>query len=484
MNERFGFDRFLSPFTWRYGSEEMREIFSEVEYRAIWRRIWVQLAEAQSDYGLVTKEEVEELRSKMGKEHVDLRRAHEWERRIRHDVMAEIKTFAEQCPKAGGKIHLGATSADVEDNADIYRMKKGLELILARLVTCLDLLTESIEKYKDLTCMAWTHLQPAEPTTLGYRLANYAQDLVLDIRLVEYLLKNVLRGKGVKGAVGTYASFKSMLKDKVPPSLLEEKVMASMGLDTFPVATQTYPRKVDYLVLTVLASVAQSAHKFAFDLRLMQSPAFGELAEPREDEQVGSTTMPFKRNPISAERICSLARYIGVLPLVAFTNASATLLERTLDDSANRRIIIPEGFLALDECLILYQKILAGLRVYPAMIKKNLERFGPFAGTEPLLMKLVEKGCDRQEMHELIRKYSLKAWESVMRGEENPIASLLKNEPLISSKLRPEEVDELLDPRAYIGEASSRCELFIKDVVRPILEKYKDKVSYREIEGF
>jgi adenylosuccinate lyase len=484
MTGKFDYSTFLSPFTWRYGSPEMREIFSEINYRKTWRKIWVALAEAQSKYGLVTREELADLKSKMGPEHIDLKRAHEIEREIRHDIMAEIKTYAEQCPTGGGKIHLGATSMDIEDNAEVLRIKAALDIILTRLVNCLDSLSKQVTKFKDLPCIGWTHLQPAEPTTLGYRLAGYAQDLALDVCNVENLLRDFVRGKGIKGAVGTSASFQMLLKGKGKASTLEDHVMKKLGLESFPISTQTYPRKLDYLVLAVLAGIAQSLHKFGVDLRHLQSPAYGELSEPIGKARVGSSAMPFKKNPVSAERMCSLARYISTLPEVAWENAAQTILERTLDDSANRRIVLAESFLALDECLMICDQLARGLVVYPVMMKRNLERYAPFAATEAVLMKLVERGEDRQRMHEKLRELSFKAWEKVMAGEQNPLLDLLKKDQTISSKLSDREIDELLDPTKHLGDAGERCEKFVKTAIKPILLKHGSKVGKRRSAEF
>jgi len=477
--EKFDHTTFISPFTWRYGSAEMRSIFSEVNCRATWRKIWVALAEAQARYGLVTKKELADLKSKMGPEHVNLKRAHEIEREIRHDLMAEVKTYAEQCRLGGKKLHLGATSMDIEDNADALRIRSGLDILLTRLVNCLESLSDKILKYRDLPCIGWTHLQPAEPTTLGYRLAGYAQDLVFDIQAVEILLQDFVRGKGIKGAVGTSASFRALLKGRGKPSDLEEQVMKKLGLKAFHISTQTSPRKMDYMVLSVLASIAQSAHKFGVDLRHLQSPAFGELSEPIRKSQVGSSAMPFKKNPVSAERMCSLARYVGTLPRVMWENAAQTILERTLDDSANRRVVIAEGFLAVDECLTIYEWIASGMRIYPKMMKRNLERYAPFAAIEAILMRLVERGGDRQLMHEKLRELSFRAWEEVMDGKENPLPELLKRDPDVSSKLSIKEIDETLDIREHLGDATERCESFVKTLVKPILSRYKDRLGKR-----
>ncbi len=475
--EKFGYGDFLSPFTWRYGTPEMRRIFSEISYRTFWRKIWVALAEAQSKYGLVSRKELADLKSKANLESIDIPRAHEIEAEIRHDLMAEIRTYAEQCPVGGGKIHLGATSMDIEDNADALRIKAGLNILLTRLVNTLNSLTRQVTKYKGMACMGWTHIQPAEPTTVGYRFAGYAQDIVSDIKAVEYLLKNVVRGKGIKGAVGTSASFQRLLKGKGKPEDMEADVMRKLGLDSYLVATQTYPRKLDYAVLSVLASIAQSAHKFALDLRHLQSPTLGEMSEPMKGAQVGSSAMPFKRNPITSERICSLSRYVAALPGVAWGNASETILERTLDDSANRRIIIPDGFLATDECLVLYNHIVSGVRVYPVPVRNNLERYGPFAGTEAIMMRLVERGEDRQQMHERIRLIAAKSWGKVFAGKENPLPKLLKADRVVRSRLSAREVAELLKPAGHVGDAKRRCERFAREVARPVLARHRRRIG-------
>ncbi len=475
--QRFGFGDFLSPFTWRYGSPEMRALFSEKGRRAAWRKVWLALAEAEGEYGLLSREEVRDIASHAGSEHVDIEKAHRLEREIRHDLMAELKTFAGQARKGGGKLHLGATSMDVEDNADVMVYEEALGMVLSRLAGCLAAARAQILRHKRTVCMAWTHLQPAEPTTLGYRLASYAQDLVTDVAMIEVVKERFLKGKGVKGAVGTSASFKALMGRKGSPADLERKVMERLGVEAFDVSGQTYPRKVDFFVLSALASVGQSCHKFGLDLRVMQSPAFGELSEPIGEKQVGSSAMPFKRNPVSAERMCSLARFVAVLPTVGLMNASNSILERTLDDSASRRLALPEAFLAVDECLTIYESLMRGLRVYPAMIERNLERFGPFAGTEALMMKLAQGGGDRQVLHEMIRKNSFRAWEEVMEGKANPLAGLLMKDPAVSSKMTRGEVRSLLDPRGHVGDAVERCDRFVAQRVDPVVRKYKSKGS-------
>jgi adenylosuccinate lyase len=467
----FGFDSYLSPFTWRYASTSMRSIFSEVERRAAWRKVWLALAESERGFGLLTEAELDGIRAASGKEHVDVNAAHDLEKKIRHDLMAELRVFADQAKAGGGKLHLGATSADIEDNADMVLYVRALDLVLRNLGACLVEARKRILQYKGTVCMGWTHLQPAEPTTLGYRFASYAQDIVLDIKVLESV-RTLLSGKGVKGAVGTSASYKELVGTDLRVGELEGNVMRSLGIPTLDVSTQTYPRKLDYLILLTLASVAQSCHKFGLDLRVMQSPAFGELSAPMGDRQVGSSAMPFKRNPVLAERMCSLARLVAALPAVAFSNAANSILERTLDDSAARRIVMPEAFLAVDECLGIYKELVSGVRVHPLMIRRNLEKYGPFAGTEAVMMKAVEGGADRQRIHETIRVKSFAAWEAVMRGSPNPIEKLLASDRTISSKLTRRELRNLMKPDAHVGDAESRCERFVKREVDPLIAKY------------
>lgn len=450
----------------------MRRIFSEIHYRALWRRIWVALAEAQAEYGLISQEELEDIKSKMGAENIDVERALEIEREIKHDLMAELRSYSELCPIGGGKLHWGATSADIEDNADIIRMREAMGIVIERLLDCLEALSGLISRYKDLPCLGWTHLQPAEPMTLGYRFANYAQDLMMDLGLIEYIMAEVLKGKGIKGAVGSSASFATILSGKGKPKDMEGRAMDRLGIKSFPVSTQTYPRKVDFLVLSALSSIAQSAHKFGMDLRHFQSPAIGELQEPFSERQVGSSAMPFKRNPIKSERMCSLARYVSALPKVAWDNAACTIFERTLDDSANRRVILPEAFLAIDECLRLYSEILRGLVVNARAIEEDLRRFGPWAGLERVLMKLVERGMDRQEAHERLRAHSQGAWRAVMEGRGNPLPDLLKGDAEISKRLSPEEIEELLDAKGYVGDCAERCLDFLSHL-EGVLRRYR-----------
>ena len=449
------FETYNSVFSWRYGSAEMRVLWSEVHKRRLWRRIWVALATAQAEIGLVTPEQAADLRAHA--DQVDIARALEIEAEIGHDKMAEIRAFAEQCPVGGGIIHLGATSADVEENADALRMRESLDLILGQLSALLSALADQIERWAEAPCMAFTHIQPAEPTTVGYRLAQYAQDLLTDLNELRRLRAGI-RGKGIKGAVGTSASFAELLAGSgVTPAELEARVMAQLDLEPFPVTTQTTPRKQDWLVLTGLAGLAASLHKLAFDLRLLQSPLFGEWSEPFGTKQVGSSAMPFKRNPVHAENASSLARLVAALPRVAWDNAAHSLLERTLDDSANRREVLPQAFLATDELLRRAGQIVRGLVVHEVAVARNLTKFGTFAATERLLMAAAQAGADRQAMHEVLREHSMAAWAAIQSGEPNPLADLLAADELITCFLAPDRVRSLLDARAYVGDAPERA---------------------------
>jgi adenylosuccinate lyase len=455
-------ETYLSPLTWRYGSAEMRKIWSEQQKRLLWRRIWVSLAEAQAELGLVTTEQAADLRAHAAD--VDVDRAHEIEAAVKHDLMAEIKAFAEQCPVGGGIIHLGATSTDIEDNTDALRLRDALDLLLSRLQSLLSDLAKQIEARADQDCMAYTHLQPAEPTTVGYRLSQYGMDLFTDLQELQRVRMQI-RGKGLKGATGTSAAYTQLLSahDKPEPQNrardLEARVMDRLGLEAFPVATQTYPRKQDWLVLNALAGLAGSLYKFAFDLRILQAQPFGEWSEPFARRQVGSSAMPFKRNPVNAENINSLARFVAALPRVAWDNAAHSLLERTLDDSGNRRLILPQAFLVCDELLKRTHSILRDLVVRDGAVARNMEVYGTFAATERLLMELVKAGADRQAMHEVIRQHSLATWDAVQRdtSANNPLPDLLSSDPAVLEFLKAEQVRALLDAKGYVGDAPQRA---------------------------
>ena len=451
----FDHDTYISPLTWRYGSAAMRRIWSERHKRRTWRRIWVALAGAQAELGLVTAEQAADLRAHA--DQVDVDRALEIEAAINHDLMAEIKAFAEQCPVGGGIVHLGATSADVEDNADALRLREALGLVLERLRAPLGRLAEQIDARADQPCLGYTHLQPAEPTTVGYRLAQYGLDLLLDLEELRRLRAGV-KGKGLKGATGTSASYAQLLAPaNLQPAELEARVMAALGLEAFPAATQVYPRKQDWLVLNGLAGLGGSLYRFAFDLRILQSPLFGEWSEPFGSAQVGSSSMPFKRNPVNAENVDSLARLLAALPCVAWDNAAHSLLERTLDDSANRRLILPEAFLIADEMLTRSLRLIDGLVIDDRAVARNLAAYGAFAATEPLLMELVRAGADRQAMHERIRQHSMAAWQAIQAGQPNPLPALLTADPDVLACLPADRVAALLDAAGYVGDAPQRA---------------------------
>ncbi len=460
------FETYLSPFTWRYGTPEMRRLWSETNKRLLWRQIWVALAEAQEEYGLVTAVQAADLRSHMTE--IDLPRALEIETEIQHDLMAEVRVFASQCPHGGGIIHLGATSMDIEDNADALRLRDAAGLLLKSLKTLLSTLSDLIGKWADLPLMAFTHLQPAEPSTLGYRLAFYGQDLLGDF----HALKNIqaaIKGKGFKGAVGTGASYAELIgEDKLDE--FERKLSKKLDLPFFQVASQVYPRKQDYEFVSVLAGMAASLYKFAFDLRFLQSPSVGELSEPFGEKQVGSSAMPFKRNPVRSEKINSLARYLAALPNVLWENAAHSLLERTLDDSANRRIILPEACLAADEILRTANAILAGLKVNENAIARDMSIYGPFAATEKVLMALVKAGADRQVMHEHVRVHAMKAWEMTSRGEPNPLSELLCQDAEISHYLADKEIHNLMEAQSHIGNAPARAKALRRSILETIGE--------------
>jgi adenylosuccinate lyase len=455
-------ETYLSPLTWRYGSEEMRRIWSEKQKRLLWRRLWVALAEAQAELGLVTPEQVADLQAHATD--VDVDRAHEIEAIVKHDLMAEIKAFAEQCSVGGGILHLGATSTDIEDNADALRLRDALELLLFRLRALLSDLANQIEVWADQDCIAYTHLQPAEPTTVGYRLSQYGLDLLTDLEELQRVCAQ-LRGKGFKGATGTSAAYTQLLSGSQPGERtagardLEDRVMARLGLEAFPVATQTYPRKQDWLVLNALAGLAGSLYRFAFDLRILQAQPFGEWSEPFGRHQVGSSAMPFKRNPVNAENINSLARTVAALPRVAWDNAAHSLLERTLDDSASRRMILPQAFLLCDELVQRAHPLLRELVVREDATANKMKVYGTFAATERLLMELVKAGADRQAMHEVIRRHALTSWDVIQTGASNanPLPDLLASDPAVLSYLPAQQVRTLLDAARYVGDAPQRA---------------------------
>ncbi|ADQ46421.1 adenylosuccinate lyase [Caldicellulosiruptor kronotskyensis 2002] len=468
-------DIYETPLNSRYASDEMKRLFSNDTRFKLWRKLWIALAEAQKELGLdITDEQIEEM--KRYAEDINYEVARQKEKELRHDVMAHIHAFGEQAKKARPIIHLGATSCFVTDNADIIIMYEALKLIRKKLVNCIKVLSDFALKYKDLPTLGFTHFQPAQLTTVGKRAMLWVQDLVMDLEFLEYVMEHTYL-RGVKGTTGTQASFMALFDgDEEKVKMLDKLVCKKMGFEkSFPLTSQTYPRKYDFLVLSVLASIAQSSYKFANDIRLLQH--LKEIEEPFEKTQVGSSAMAYKRNPMRSERICALARYVMVNIQNPLFTASVQWLERTLDDSANRRISIPEAFLATDSILNLYHNVASGLVVYEKMIERHIQQELPFMATENILMEAVKRGGDRQDLHEKIRKYSMEAGRNVKEfGKENNLIELISNDP--SFKLSKEEIQAILDPEKFVGRAPSQVQEYYDEYVKPILEKYKDDLNF------
>ncbi|MBI2086343.1 adenylosuccinate lyase [Candidatus Daviesbacteria bacterium] len=454
------YTNYTSPFSWRYGSDGMRKIWAEESKYRLWRKVWVELARAQSKEGLVSKEELEDLEK--NQDNLDIERIWQIEKDTRHDVVAAIQEFAQKAKIGGGKIHLGATSMDITDNAETVRIFEALEIIEKELVNLLKTFGKKIEEYADFPCMGYTHLQPAEPTTLGYRFAFYAQELLMDLFLLRFVKKN-LKGKGIKGAVGTSASFVKMMGQNKAEQM-EVRVLGELGMEAFEITNQTAPRKIEVWLGNLLSSIGQSLYKFAFDLRIMQSYGFGEWQEPFGKSQVGSSAMPFKRNPIKAEQICSLARLVVNLSRITWDNAAHMLLERTLDDSANRRVVIPEMFLAIDEILASANNILKDLSINKEVTRKNVEFFFAFWASEVVMIEAVKKGANRQKMHEIIREISMVAWQDMHEGRENLMRKLMLENSEIGKYLNPEEIRTILDIKGYTGNAPKKALSIVKEI--------------------
>ena len=465
---------YASPFSWRYGRAELRSLFSEQRRRRLWRAVWVALAEAQAAQGLVAQAELDDLRAHAGD--IDIEAALAIDREIHHDLMAEIRLFASQAKRGGGKLHLGATSMDVEDTVETYRLRLALAYVGSNLRELLAVFGAKIRAYADLVCMAYTHLQPAEPTTLGYRFASYAQDLLIDDENLRFVFNN-LTTKGLRGAVGTAASYERLLGDNGRSAEIEAYVLERFGLTAREISTQTYPRKLDYLLLSALAGLGASLSKFAADVRLLASPGFGELGEPFAPSQVGSSVMPFKQNPILSERIGSLARLLPGYADVTWQNAATNFLERTLDDSANRRVVLPEALLCADELVTLARTVIEGLRVEERRIAQNVRTYAPFTGTQAVMLEAARSGGDRQLLHEALRNASMEAWEAVRRGDENPLSRLLTDRAELTALVDPAEIRRLLDPSSHVGTAPQRARLLADRIDR--LEPFPSQAEVR-----
>ena len=469
-------DVYENPLITRYASEEMSEIFSDDTRYTLWRKLWIALAESEKELGLdISDEQIEQMKSVQDK--IDYEREREFEEKLRHDVMAHIHTFGTQAPLAMPIIHLGATSCFVTDNGDIIIYDNALDLVRKKLISTIKKLRNFALKYKDLPCLSYTHFQPAQLSTVGKRACLWLQDLLLDLESLDNLKKTV-RLRGVKGTTGTQASFLDLFDgDGEKVKRLEKKVCEKMGYSAcYAVTGQTYPRKFDYNVLCVLSQISQSAYKFANDIRLLQSNK--EIEEPFEKTQVGSSAMAYKRNPMRCERICSLARYAESLAQNAAITSSTQWLERTLDDSANKRISVPEAFLATSGILNLYINVISGLRVYEKVIKKNLDRELPFMATENILMYLVEeKGFDRQVAHEIIRVHSVAAGEHVkVEGGDNDLLDRLSGDERLG--LTKEEIAKICDAHGFSGLAEKQTEKFLAFVKKEVLDKNAELLGF------
>ena len=467
---------YTSPLSQRYASREMQYIFSQEKKFRTWRKLWIALAETEKELGLnITEEQIEELRAHA--DDVNYEAAEEREKVVRHDVMSHVYAYGLQCPKAKGIIHLGATSCYVGDNTDIILMTEGLKLVRRKLLNVIAELADFAEKYRSLPTLAFTHFQPAQPTTVGKRATLWINDLMLDLEDLNYVL-STMKLLGCKGTTGTQASFKELFEGneekirKIDPMIAEKMGFSSC----VPVSGQTYSRKVDTRVLNVLAGIAQSAHKFSNDIRLLQHLKVVE--EPFEKTQIGSSAMAYKRNPMRCERMASLADYVMSDVLNPMIVASTQWFERTLDDSANKRISVPEGFLAVDGILQLYMNVVDGLVVYPKVIEKRLMAELPFMATENIMMDAVKAGGDRQELHERIRALSMEAGKHVkVEGKENDLLELIAADPAFNLKLS--DLKKTMDPQRYVGRSPEQVTEYLAETVRPLLSEYRDLLGDR-----
>ena len=469
-------DRYVSPLSERYASKEMQYIFSpDMKFRT-WRKLWIALAETERELGLnITQEQIDEMKAHADDINYDV--AKERERQVRHDVMSHVYAFGVQCPKAKGIIHLGATSCYVGDNTDIIVMTEALKLVRKKLVNVIAELSKFAAQYKDQPTLAFTHFQPAQPTTVGKRATLWTQEFLMDLEDLEYVL-STMKLLGSKGTTGTQASFLELFEgdqetiDKIDPMIAEKMGFRSC----YPVSGQTYSRKVDTRVLNILAGIAASAHKMSNDIRLLQH--LKEVEEPFEKSQIGSSAMAYKRNPMRSERIASLSRYVMIDALNPAITSATQWFERTLDDSANKRLSVPEGFLAIDGILDLCLNVVDGLVVYPKVIEKRLMSELPFMATENIMMDAVKAGGDRQELHERIRELSMEAGKNVkVEGNDNNLLELIAADPAFNLTL--EELQKTMDPKKYVGRAKEQTESFIAKVVKPVLDAHKDLLGVK-----
>ena len=469
-------DRYQSPLSERYASREMQYIFSPEKKFRTWRKLWIALAETERELGLnITQEQIDEMKAHADDINYDV--AKERERQVRHDVMSHVYAFGVQCPKAKGIIHLGATSCYVGDNTDIIVMTEALKLVRKKLVNVIAELSKFAAQYKDQPTLAFTHFQPAQPTTVGKRATLWTQEFLMDLEDLEYVL-STMKLLGSKGTTGTQASFLELFDgdqetiDKIDPMIAEKMGFRSC----YPVSGQTYSRKVDTRVLNILAGIAASAHKMSNDIRLLQH--LKEVEEPFEKSQIGSSAMAYKRNPMRSERIASLSRYVMIDALNPAITSATQWFERTLDDSANKRLSVPEGFLAIDGILDLCLNVVDGLVVYPKVIEKRLMSELPFMATENIMMDAVKAGGDRQELHERIRELSMEAGKNVkVEGKDNNLLELIAADPAFNLTL--EDLQKSMDPSRYTGRAKEQTEAFIANVVQPVLDAHKDLLGVK-----
>ncbi len=468
------YDKYLSPLSERYASPKMQYIFSPEKKFKTWRRLWIALAKAEKKLGLnISDEQIKELEAY--KDDINYDVAKEREALVRHDVMSHVYAYGVQCPSAKKIIHLGATSCYVGDNTDLIVMREGLSLIRSKLVNILDKLSKFAMKYKDLPTLGFTHFQAAQPTTVGKRATLWLHDLLLDYEELEFTIAG-MKLLGCKGTTGTQASFVELFEgDDEKIKALDQMIADEMGFESvYPVSGQTYSRKVDAKVLSVLAGIASSAHKFSNDIRLLQH--LKEVEEPFEKHQIGSSAMAYKRNPMRTERMAGLANYVISDVMNPMLVASTQWFERTLDDSANKRLSIPEAFLSVDGILDLYLNVVDGLVVYPKIIEKRLMSELPFMATENIMMAAVKMGGDRQELHERIRELSMQAGINVkMEGKENNLLELIAEDK--SFNLSKEQLEEAMDPKLYIGRSSRQVEEFVEEHIRPVLEAHKEELG-------
>ncbi len=469
-------DRYVSPLSERYASKEMQYIFSpDMKFRT-WRKLWIALAETEKELGLpITQEQIDELVEHAEDINYDVAKAREAE--VRHDVMSHVYAYGVQCPKAKGIIHLGATSCYVGDNTDVIVMREALKLVQKKLVSVIAELASFAEKYKDQPTLAFTHFQPAQPTTVGKRATLWTQEFLMDLEDLEYVMGS-LKLLGSKGTTGTQASFLELFDgDQETIDRIDPMIAAKMGFEAcYPVSGQTYSRKVDTRVLNILAGIAASAHKMSNDIRLLQH--LKEVEEPFEKSQIGSSAMAYKRNPMRSERIASLSRYVMVDALNPAITSATQWFERTLDDSANKRLSIPEGFLAIDGILDLCLNVVDGLVVYPKVIEKHMLSELPFMATENIMMDAVKAGGDRQELHERIRELSMEAGRTVkVLGKENNLLELIAQDPAFN--LTIEDLEKSMEPKKYVGRAKEQTERFVKEVVGPVLDAHKDMLGQK-----